>query len=125
VRRPVIALTVILVGVGLFAWGVARLVEVPKAPAGASRAERIFAGLCASCHGGDGRGSWRATFFLIRPGDLTDPARMRQDSDPYLFEIVKHGGAPLGRPGMPAFGGSLTDDDIRALVAYIRTLQRR
>jgi mono/diheme cytochrome c family protein len=122
VRRPVIALLVILVGVGVFSWGIARVFEVPRAPAGASRAERMYVGLCATCHGDDGRGSWRATVFLVRPGDLTDAARMRQHSDPYLFDVIKHGGAPLGRPGMPAFGASLKDEDIRALVDYVRSL---
>jgi mono/diheme cytochrome c family protein len=118
----VIALLVVLVGVGAFAWGVARVSEVPPPAPGASRAERIYVGLSATCHGTDGRGSWRATFFLIRPGDLTDPARMRQHTDEYLVEMIKHGGAPFGRPGMPAFGASVKDEDIRALVEYLRSL---
>src|SRR5262245_10546775 len=121
-RRPVIALVVILVGVGVFAWGLARVLDVPKPPPDASRSERLFGGLCATCHGVDGRGSWRATLFLIRPEDLTDRARMQQHTDQYLFDMIKHGGAPLGRPGMPAFGATLNDDDIRALVAYVRRL---
>ena len=71
----------------------------------------------------DGHGSWRATVFLIRPGDLGDAERMRQHSDQYLIDIIKHGGAPLGRPGMPAFGAALRDDDIRALVEYVRNFR--
>ena len=121
-RRPVVALLVILVGLGLFAGGLAWVLDTPKPPPGTPRVERLYLGLCATCHGGDGRGSWRATVFLIRPGDLADAARMRAHTDQYLFEIIKNGGAPLGRPGMPAFGGSLGDDDLRALVAYLRTL---
>jgi len=124
-RRPMIALVVILVGLGAFASGLAWVLDTPKPPAGTPKPERLYLGLCASCHGGDGHGSWRATVFLIRPGDLADRARMQQHTDQYLFEIVKNGGAPLGRPGMPAFGGSLGDDDIRALVAYLRTLGPR
>src|SRR5262245_46505175 len=121
-RRPVIALMVILVAVGAFAWGLARVLDVPKPPPGASRPERLFQALCATCHGVDGRGSWRATLFLIRPGDLTDRARIQQHTDQYLLDIIKHGGAPFGRPGMPAFGATLSDDDIGALVAYVRRL---
>ena len=79
-RRPVIALLVILAGVGLFASGLAWVLDTPKPPPGTPRVERLYLGLCASCHGADGRGSWRATLFLIRPGDLADRARMQQES---------------------------------------------
>jgi len=124
-RRPVIALVVILVGLGLFASGLAWMLDAPKPPPGTSRVGRLYLGLCADCHGADGHGSWRATFFLIRPGDLAAPARMSKHTDQYLFDIIKHGGAPFGRPGMPAFGASLNDDDLRALVEYLRALSRQ
>jgi len=121
-RRPAIALVVILLGLGLFASGLGWVLDTPRPPVNASRAERLYLGLCATCHGVDGHGTWRATLFLIRPGDLGDAARMGEQSDQYLIDIIKHGGAPLGRPGMPAFGATLSEDDIRALVAYLRTL---
>ena len=121
-RRSAIALVVVLLGLGLFAGGLAWVLDTAKAPAGTPRPQRLYLGLCATCHGVDGHGTWRATVFLIRPGDLADRARLQRDSDQYLFDIVKNGGAPFGRPGMPAFGGSLGDDDIRALVAYVRSL---
>jgi mono/diheme cytochrome c family protein len=123
-RRPVIALAVILLGLGLFAAGLAWVLDTGQPPSGASRGQRLYLGLCATCHGVDGRGSWRATLFLIRPGNLADAGRMSEPTDQYLLDILKYGGAPLGRPGMPAFGGSLSDDDLRALVAYVRTLGR-
>jgi mono/diheme cytochrome c family protein len=47
---------------------------------------------------------------------------MRSHSDRYLFDIIKHGGAPVGRPGMPAFGFHLSDAEIEALVRYLREL---
>src|SRR5437870_2089383 len=71
-----------------------------------------------------GRGTWRATLFLVRPGNLADGARLGQRSDQYLFDIIKNGGAPIGRPGMPAFGAALSEDEIRELVAYVRELSR-
>jgi mono/diheme cytochrome c family protein len=122
-RRPIIALVVILLGVGVLVAGLAWLLDTPAPPPGASRVERLYLGLCATCHGADGRGTWRAALFLIRPGRLAEVGRSGL-TDQYLFDIIKHGGAPLGRPGMPAFGGSLSDDDIRALAAYIRGLGR-
>ena len=122
-RRSAIALVVILLGVGVFAGSLAWLLDTPKPPPGASRVERLYLGLCATCHGADGSGSWRAALFLIRPGRLAE-VRRSGVTDQYLLDIIKHGGAPLGRPGMPAFGASLSDDDIQALVAYIRGLGR-
>jgi mono/diheme cytochrome c family protein len=123
-RRPALALVIVLLGIGIFAGGLAWVLDTPRPPAGASHAQRVYLGLCAACHGADGRGSWRATLFLVRPGDLGDAARVGGHSDQYLFEIITHGGAPLGLPGMPAFGASLSEDDRRALVGYVRSLGR-
>jgi mono/diheme cytochrome c family protein len=47
---------------------------------------------------------------------------MREHSDQYLFDLIKHGGSPVGRPGMPAFGYALRDEDIQAVVQYLREL---
>jgi len=96
-RRPVAALVIVLAAVGVLTGGLAWLLDTPKVPRGAPRAERLYLGLCATCHGSDGRGSWRAA-------------------------IIKHGGAPIGRPGMPAFGSTISDEEIEELARYIRGL---
>jgi cytochrome c oxidase cbb3-type subunit III len=119
-RRALVTLGAVIVGIGIFTGGLAWLLTDPRPPAGASRGERLYYAYCAQCHGVDGRGSWRAALFLLRPGDLAE--RSRGESDRYLFDIIKQGGSPIGRPGMPAFGYQMTDADIEALVAYIRTL---
>jgi len=123
-RRPLLALVLAIAAIGVFAAGLATLLDTPRPPRGASRGERLFYELCATCHGTDGRGTWRATLFLVRPGNLADGARLGQRSDQYLFDIIKNGGAPIGRPGMPAFGAVLSEDEIRELVAYVRELSR-
>jgi mono/diheme cytochrome c family protein len=121
-RRAVVVLVLAIAGIGLFTGGLAWLLNDPQPAAGAPRGERLYYAYCAECHGRDGRGSWRAALFLLRPGDLTDAPRMGGHSDQYLFDIVKHGGAPVGRPGMPAFGYHLADEDVERLVDYLRTL---
>ena len=121
-RRPAIVLLGGIVAFGLVATIVAITVEEPAPPPGAPLGERIYYRYCAHCHGRDGRGSWRATIFLIRTGDLTDASRMQQNSDRYLFELIKLGGAPLGKPGMPGFAFQLTDQHIEAVIAYVRNL---
>lgn len=97
----------------------------PAPPPDASPAQRLYFANCVTCHGIGGNGSWRTTLFLIRPGDLSDSRRMQALSDQYLFDITKHGGAPIGKPGMPAFGFHLSDAEIQDLVRFLRTLQRR
>jgi mono/diheme cytochrome c family protein len=122
-RRPLLALLIVLAGIGAFTGGLAWLLDTPRPPAGASSAERLYLGLCSTCHGADGRGSWRAALFLIRPGNLADGDIVRR-SDEYLFDIIKHGGSPIGRPGMPGFGATLSDAQIEELVGYVRGLAR-
>jgi mono/diheme cytochrome c family protein len=119
VRRALLVLALALGGLGVFAGGLAWVLNDPRPPAGASRGERLYFTFCTECHGVDGRGSWRAALFLIRPGDLTKAA---EQPERYLFDIIKHGGSAIGRPGMPAFGAQLGDDDIKTLVAYLHTL---
>jgi mono/diheme cytochrome c family protein len=92
---------------------------VPKT---ATPVQRTYLTYCATCHGANGHGSWRATIFFIRPGDLTDRRAMAQLSDDHIFNLIKNGGAAIGKPGMPAFGYHLSDPEIRALLAYVRSL---
>jgi mono/diheme cytochrome c family protein len=90
-------------------------------PKTATPPQRLYLTYCAECHGADGRGSWRAKLVLLRPGDLTKSHRPSED---YLYGLVKDGGAPIGKPGMPAFGYHLTDEQIRQVVQYVRALSR-
>ena len=124
-RRPILVFALAIAAIGLFTGGLAWLLDTPRPPPGASRGERVYYALCVSCHGVSGRGSWRATLFLVRPGDLADPGRQPPSSDRYLFDLVKNGGASIGRPGMPAFGLALTDEEIRDVVRYVRSLSTR
>jgi mono/diheme cytochrome c family protein len=113
-----IALVLMVMGIGV-ACGVGDTPGVPGAPG-----QSLYLQHCASCHGRSGTGSWRAWFFLIRPGDLADAKRMQAVSDQYIFDLIKQGGAAIGKPGMPAFGFHLKDEEIRDLVAYVRALPR-
>jgi len=122
-RRALVILGAAIVGIGIFTAGLAWLLTDPRPPAGASRGERLYYAYCVECHGVDGRGSWRAALFLLKPGNLAE--RSRGESDRYLFDIIKQGGSPIGRPGMPAFGYHMSDADIELLVGYIRTLPDR
>jgi len=73
---------------------------------------------CAMCHGADGSGS-TATGKALKVRDLASPDVQGQ-SDAQITDIVTN-----GKNKMPAYKGKLTDDQIKGLVAYIRTLAKK
>ena len=92
---------------------------VANDPRALSVGRAAYTGSCAVCHGakGDGRGAFgRSTY-----PDATDLTGVTNKSDAQLFWIVKNG---LGFTAMPAFASQYKDDQIWAMVAYIRALQR-
>jgi mono/diheme cytochrome c family protein len=118
----------IIIGPALFMLlaGVAAVLVFPyPVPKRATPAQRLYFSNCATCHGASGAGSWRATLFLMHPSDLSNPRVVEGLTDEYLYLLIKNGGAPLGKPGMPAFGFHLRDDEIRELIGYLRALPKR
>jgi mono/diheme cytochrome c family protein len=109
----------------LLGTGIALFFLPHPVPKTATPVQRLYLGLCAECHGANGHGSWRATILLMRPGNLADPDTLRGRSDDYVFDLIKHGGATIGKPGMPAFGFHLSDEQIRQLVRHVRALPGR
>jgi nitric oxide reductase subunit C len=90
----------------------------------ASRGEELYARHCSACHGATGHADgWNAPNLPVAPAAHADAARMSKRADDTLFDGIYAGAWVLdGSPRMPAFGRMLSTEDIRALVAYIRTL---
>ena len=86
-------------------------------------AKQKFDSLCVKCHGVSAKGDGPAAATLeTKPGDLTDCTKMHEVSDDQIFEIIKEGGQVAGlNQAMEGFSEGLSDDDIRGLVAYIRS----
>ena len=84
----------------------------------------VFRELCSVCHGADGKGDGPSAQGLEpKPADFTDCKVMGKDSDDVLSKIIKGGGQSVGRSTvMPAWGDSLSDQQIRELVKFIRGL---
>ena len=77
---------------------------------------------CAECHGADGRAEVIVLHMDTPPRDQTDAGYMRTLPDPLLYLAICKGGQGVGRNFvMPAWGELLRDQDIRDLVAWIRT----
>jgi len=93
-----------------------------KADVAAGKADyQIF---CASCHGPTGGGDGPVAQALDpRPAKHSDGNYMNPLKDDYLFQVIKFGGASVGKsPMMAPLGGSLSDQQIRNVIAFIRTL---
>jgi len=73
---------------------------------------------CASCHAKDGSGS---TVMGKKSGveNYQDAKVQAKFTDAQAIEIIKN-----GKEKMKPFKDKLTDDEIKALVAYIRTLKK-
>ena len=76
----------------------------------------LYKSKCQVCHGPNGNGD-TAAGKKLGAKDLHSPEVTKQ-SDAALFDIVKK-----GKGKMPAYNGKLTDDQIKALVKYIRALK--
>jgi mono/diheme cytochrome c family protein len=78
----------------------------------------LFTTNCASCHGKDGRArTFKAKFNHAR--DLTDPKWQAAITDEHMYESILH-----GKEKMPAFGKKLSENEVAALVTYVRALRR-
>jgi mono/diheme cytochrome c family protein len=85
---------------------------------------RLYARYCAACHGASGKGDGQnARFLPVPPADHTARSAMAQRSDDSLYDTIFAGGVPMNRSAyMPAYGETLTREQIRALVRRIRRL---
>jgi mono/diheme cytochrome c family protein len=82
-----------------------------------------FGAVCTPCHSESGRGDGAAGSTLkTHPADFTDCNRMSKESDERVFRVIKEGGASSGLSSdMQPWGNAFDDEEIRSLVAYVRT----
>ena len=106
-RRALIAVGVVLV-LGL-------AVAAPAVAEDANGAE-LYAKKCAMCHGKDGVANKMAT----GSANFNDPEFQKEFSAEKIAEITKNG---VPDTKMMKFEGKLTDAEIQAVAAYIKTLK--
>jgi len=87
-----------------------------------NRGRLIYKNACAACHGPRGNGNGiLAVMMKAKMTDLTTPEAAKRLSDEELVHVIKNGRGRM----MPAWLGTLNENEIIDVAAYIRRLQRR
>jgi len=78
---------------------------------------------CAKCHGADGKGD---TKMGKKAGckDLTDAKVQAEMKDDKAFKSVKDGLKDGEKTLMQAYSEKLSDDEIKALIAHVRSFKK-
>lgn len=133
VGRPLLIGGFVLLVVGMIAWNVRGTTGItsanPKNPRAVALGKQVYAAQCASCHGAnlEGQPNWQQPLPTGgMPAPPHDPTgHTWHHSDESLFTTVKYGGQATSPPGyknnMPALGNILSDAEIFAVLAYIKS----
>ncbi len=134
-RAPVLLAALAAVSVAALAsgWRLHSAREGDRAAADPLRGQALYAANCAACHGAslEGQPDWRTAgpdgILPAPPHDKT--GHTWHHGDALLFGYIKLGGAGAMREmgveefksGMPGFAESLTDGEIRDILAYLKS----
>ncbi len=86
-------------------------------PAKSDDAASLYKSKCAACHSADGSGDTPA-------GKAMGVTDLRGDEVQKMTDAQLIDATTNGKNKMPAYKGKLTDDQIKQLVGYIRTLAK-
>ena len=90
--------------------------------ASAAESKETWEKTCAKCHGADGKGDTKMGKKL-EIKDLTDAKVQASLKDEEMFKAIKDGVKDGDKTRMKAAEG-LTDDEMKALVSYVRTFKK-
>jgi len=94
--------------------------SIPRPLPSLERGRELYAGVCAACHGAEGRGDGAAGLGLEPPpSSFHDRARMLELSPASLFATISFG---IQGTGMAGFAESLAERDRFALALYVGSL---
>ena len=91
--------------------------------ANAADAKENFEKNCVKCHGADGAGQTKMGEKL-KVRNYTDAAVQGTLKDEEMTKAIKEGVKEGDATKMKAFGEVLSDDEIKALVAYVRAFKK-
>jgi cytochrome c oxidase cbb3-type subunit 3 len=87
---------------------------------------KLYDTYCVQCHGVNRNGNGiNSADMAVKPRDHTDSKAMGDTPDDLLFKAIKEGGLSVNKSVlMPTWGGVLSDDQIHALVKYLRYVSK-
>lgn len=94
---------------------VVSLVLAIAVPVMAQDSEALYKSKCQVCHGADGKGTAAGQKMGVKSFVAPEVAKQ---SDEDMIAVTKK-----GKGKMPGYDGKLTDDQIKDLIKYIRTLK--
>ena len=99
--------------------------DADPAALAAAEAKKNFGLFCVSCHGVDGKANAGAALAMNpKPRDLTDASWQDSVDDAHIAKVIEDGGVAVGLSvTMPAWGASLSPEQVQGLVAYIRAMK--
>lgn len=112
--RMVLGAVAILVSLSLF------VAAIAKAGGDGTAGQKLFESKCTQCHGKDAKGSEKMAKVL--KVELTD-VDLTGEKASKLTAAETQKIVSGGQKKMPKFKGKLTDDQIKEVVAYVKSLQ--
>jgi cytochrome c6 len=88
----------------------------PAAAEDSASGAGVYKSKCQTCHGPDGGGT--AVGKSLKVADLRSPD-VQNRSDAELTQVISD-----GKDNMPGFKGAITDDEIQAVLAHVRTFAK-
>jgi cytochrome c oxidase cbb3-type subunit 3 len=85
----------------------------PASPEVLARGKTMYSSMCAACHGAHARGGQLGGVNLLR-----SPLVLGDRDGEAVLPVVKNGRPGTGMPAIP-----ISDDDVKAIAAYIHSLQ--
>jgi mono/diheme cytochrome c family protein len=129
VRIAAIAVAAVAAVVGLYVALAPRGGADPSDAKQVAAGEKVYRAHCASCHGVnlEGQADWRTRNAdgTLKPPPHDASGHTWHHPDQVLFDYTRDGGQPLAPPGfksaMPGFGDRLTEAEIWAALAFIKS----
>ena len=88
-----------------------------------ARGKQLYASSCANCHKEDGTGGPKVIEGKKIKAENLVSDKLKAWPDDRYFKVIDEG---IEDEGMPAFGDRLSDDEIRAVIQYVRVgLQKK
>jgi mono/diheme cytochrome c family protein len=111
-----ILVVLLVVACGVQFWTAAKA-EDDSGKGDISKGKILYVENCAGCHGSEGKGDGYR-ILGPDPANLTSPSTQKK-SDSDLLRTIHE-----GKPNMPSWKVRLSEQDSRAVLAYIRTLAK-